>query len=887
MSLAAGTRLGPYEVLAALGAGGMGEVYEARDSRLDRRVALKVLSAAGAVSIDARERFDREARAISRLSHPHVCALFDVGREGDTLYLVMELLDGETLRALIAKGRLPMPDVLRIGAEIADALAAAARQGITHRDLKPGNVMVTRSGVKLLDFGLAKTLASAGPIAGAAELPTAAELTAPGMWLGTAPYMAPEQCDGRPVDARSDVFALGAVLYEMATGRRPFTGETNAAIVSSILLLDPPPPSSIRPDLPALFDRLVRECLAKDPDRRWQSAHDVALQLAAIASVGDASAARAPTGRRPLALIAWAGSVIAAALIAGAVVMRIDRTEGLSPARLELQVSPPVGTTFTYSPETVQFAVSPDGQQLAFIAIGPGTQRRVWIRPLSSIDGKPVPGTDGATAVFWSPDARSIGFVSGDTLKRLELASAVAVTICKVPNRIFRYGTWSPNGEILFSSVEGEGLYRVSTAGGDAAVVLQPDRARDEYRVSFPWFLPDGKRYLYLARHRDGKSFLMIGERGTPSRVVMPTESNAQYVEPGLLVFARGGALVGQSFNAATGQVAGEPFALAESVRFFLSTSVAQFSTSPNGSVVFQSHADRSRLAWLDRSGREVGTVGSSGDYLDVRIGPGGHPALASRTLPATGTYDIWSIDLDRGTETRETFDDTFTEIEGIVVPGGDAMIFAAARGRAPRLMRRDLRTGAEEPLVPQGAWMQGADDVSPDGRRLAYEERTDKGGFNLWTVPLAGPRTPSLVRQSPFSETQFRFAPDSEHYTFTSDESGRAEVYVARLSAVGKTMVSNGGGSSARWSRDGREILYVSPDFRMMSVPVRTTPHVELGTPSTLFALTDRHWPSFDVSPDGERFLAIVPEVVANERPLTAILHVVPKGEGFKGSRF
>jgi eukaryotic-like serine/threonine-protein kinase len=879
MSLAAGTRLGPYEVLTALGAGGMGEVYEARDSRLDRLVAVKVLSPAVAMSSEARERFDREARAISRLSHPHVCALFDVGREGETSYLVMELLDGETLKALLARGRLPMADVLRIGGEIAEALAAAAREGITHRDLKPGNVMLTRSGVKLLDFGLAKTIVAAAATTGADERPTAAELTAPGMWLGTAPYMAPEQVDGRPVDGRSDVFALGAVLYEMATGQRAFAGDTNAAIASSILRVDPPRPSSLQPDVPAPFDRLVRECLAKDPDRRWQSAHDVGLQLAAIADPGAVPAAQSSTRRRVPALIAWAATVVAAALIAGAVTMRFSRTPVTPPARFELQIGSPVGTTFTYNPETVLFAVSPDGRQLAFIAAGPGPDRRVWLRTLSSIDARPVPGTDGATAVFWSPDARSIGFVSGDTLKRLELGAPVAVPICKVSNRTFRYGTWGQGGQILFGTVEGVAIYGVSTNGGEPAVFVKPDQSRNEYRVSFPSFLPDGKRYLYLARLRDGRSALMLGENGGAARVVMPIESNAQYVEPGVLVFARGGALVGQSFDASTGTIAGEPFAIAESVRFFLSTAVAQFSTSPNGSLVLQSHTNRSRLAWLDRNGRELGTVGSTGDYLDVRIAPGGRSALASRTLPATGTYDIWSFDFERGTETRVTLDDTFTEIEGILVPAGDAMIFAAARGRAPRLMRRDLRTGRDEPLGDQGLGMQGADDVSPDGQRLAYEERTESGGFNLWTLPLSGAAAPALIRRSAFSETQLRFAPDGDHYTFTSDESGRAEVYVARLSAHGKTMVSNGGGSSARWNRDGREIVYLSADYRVMTVPVRTAPALVLGTPATLFAISNKPWTSFDLTSDAGRLLVVIPEVVANEQPLTAFLHVVPNG--------
>ncbi len=690
--------------------------------------------------------------------------------------------------------------------------------------------------------------------------------------------MSPEQCEGRAVDARSDVFALGAVLYEMATGARAFAGDTAAGIVSSILRLEPPPPSSIRPEVPAQFDRLVGECLAKDPDRRWQSAHDVALGLAAIADTGSALENRPAARRRPLALL-WAASIVATALVA-ALASRIGRPDVVRERRLELQVSPPVGTTFSYQVETVRFAVSPNGEQLAFIAADPGAEPRVWIRPLSSVESKPVAGTEGAVTVFWSPDGRAIAFVTGDVLKRLDLASGAAVSLCKVPRMVGISGTWNQNGEILFAAVPFDTLYRVSTAGGDAAPFVKPDPSREEVRVASPSFLPDGKRYLYVARRRDGGSFLMLGEIGKDPRIVMPIESNAQYVEPGLLVYAKGGALVARSFDAATGHVSGEPFAVAESVRFFLQTSTADFSASPTGAIVFQSHKNRSRLAWLDRAGHEVGTVGSPGEYLDVRIDRGGQAALATRKLQATGTWDIWSYDLGRNTETRMTLDDVATEFQGITVPGGDSMIFVSARHTAPRLVRRDLRTGRDEILLPHAQLMQETADVSPDGQRLVYEERTVQGAFNLWTLPLTGSAPPSQIRHSTFNETQFRFAPDGDHYTFLSDESGRPEVYVSSLSAARKAIVSNGGGFDARWSRDGREIVYVSSDLRMMSVPLRTTPTVDLGTPATLFAIASRHWISFDVAPDGNRFLVIVPEVVANDQPLTAILNM-PKAPG------
>ncbi len=698
------------------------------------------------------------------------------------------------------------------------------------------------------------------------------------MWLGTAPYMAPEQCDGRPVDSRSDIFALGAVLYEMATGRRAFPGDTPAGITSSILRVDPPPPSSIRPEVPPSFDRLVLNCLAKDPDRRWQSAHDVALQLAVSGDAGGQFETRAPVRRRPAAWLTWAGVVVATAVAAVGLTTRFSQTNVAPSPRLELQINAPIGTSLIYNVETIRFAVSPDGQQLAFIATGPGAVNRVWMRPLASSEARPVTGTDGASAVFWSPDSRSIGFVAGDTMKRLELASGVAVAVCTVPSGIGITATWSRRGEILFATIAGEAIYRVSTSGGEATVLVKPDSSRDEARVVFPSFLPDGNRYLYLLRHRDDASVLMIAEPGSAPRTIMPIESNAQYVEPGTLVFAKGGALVAQSFDASTGKVAGEPAAIAASVRFFLTTSAAHFSTSPNGSLVFQSQSDQSRLAWLNRSGQEVGTVGSPGNYLDVRLAPSGRTAVASRTLSTTGTFDIWSFDLDRGTETRVTLNDTATEIEGIIVPGGDAMFFAAARVGAPRLIRRNLRTGGDEPVVAQGRQMQGTEDVSRDGKRLVYSERTDKGTYNFWTLSLTGPPVPAPIRESAFNEARFRFAPDGDHYTFSSDESGRNEVYVSRLSGGGKAIVSTGGGFDARWSRSGREIVYVSPDLRMMAVPVQTTPEVVLGKPTTLFAMAIKRWTSFDVSPDGERFLVVIPEIVAGEQPLTAILNMAQR---------
>jgi Tol biopolymer transport system component len=880
-TLAAGTRLGPYEIVAPLGRGGMGDVYRARDTRLDRPVAVKTVRSDLAQSPEARERFEREARAISRLSHPHICALYDVGHADGTEYLVMELLEGETLANLIAKGPVPIVRVLSLGIEIAGALSAAHRQGIVHRDLKPGNLMVTKAGVKLLDFGLAKAIEA--PVTGggkdeAATTTGAHPLTAKGSWLGTAPYMAPEQIQGRPADARSDVFALGAVLYEMAAGRRAFEGRTTAEIASAVLHQDPPAIASAGVTVPPAFEQLVRECLAKDPDARWQATHDVSLQLAGLRAAAPPQETAPPASRTRLAGFSW---VLAAAAIASALVMwwRLDHAQRPAPDLVEVQLMPPEGEGFYYFYDAVTFALSPDGAQLAFIAADPTGELRVWLRSPTSVAARPLRGTESATSVFWSPDGRSLAFFAMGTLKRLDLASGVAVPVCNVQKTIGLSGTWNAAGRMLFASVEGQAIFGISAAGGAATEELTPDASRDEARVLFPTFLPDGRRFLYLLRMRDGSAWLMLGEHGKPAHRVMPAESNVAFVAPGTIVFARSGTLVGQHFDPVTATITGEPFAIAESVRFFLTTGVASFSASPSGIIVYQSQRDRARLAWFDRSGHELRSVGSPGDYLDMRITSSGRTALLTRALPATGTFDVWSLDLERNSETRLTLDDTRTEIGAVMTPDAKTIVFSAPEGGPPRLIRKRLGTGEEEVLLP-GQQFQNAEDVSPDGRLLAYSERSTGSVFHLWIVPLSGTATPSVLRRSTFNEGGLRFAPDGKVFTFLSDESGRREAYVSAVSGGVEVPVSAGGAVMARWSRDGREIYYLSPERRIVTVPVlRTTPTIELGPPVTLFTVAPRPWDEFDVSLDGKSFLALIPDLVAAEQPLTALLHWSDRG--------
>ena len=874
MSLPAGTRLGPYEILSLLGAGGMGEVYKARDTRLDRSVAVKVLPSHQSPSPEARQRFEQEARTISRLSHPHICALFDVGRQDETDFLVMELLEGETLQDRLRKGPLPLDQTLRSGVEIADALDKAHRQGVVHRDLKPGNVMLTKSGVKLLDFGLAKAITPLLRGADAGELETAPsprDLTQEGMLLGTLPYMAPEQIEGKAIDTRTDLFALGAVLYEMATGQRAFAGSTQAALASAILAGEPKAMSSLQPTTPPALDQLVRTCLAKDPERRWQAARDVGLQLAAMTEGGPLApptVAAPPASSLQRRLAPWAVAAIAVAIALGAL-LRPGNSSRAMPRTVRFSVPPPPGRTFLGTVDTVPLALSPDGSQLAFVARDPTGVTRLWLRPLSAMEARPLEGTEGARSSFWSPDGRSLAFFAGGKLKRLDLPGGPALPLCDVRPGGGLHGTWGRDGQILFASVEGEAIYRVSTAGGAPVVAVKADDAQ----VNWPSFLPDGQRFLYLARLRDGGRQLMLAQPGKPPRPVLPVISCVHYVDPGYLVFAREGTLLGQRFDLASARVVGEPFSIADPVRYFVSTAWAAFTASPNGVLAYASSSDRSRLAWIDRSGRELGSVGAPADNNRVRISPDGRRVLFDRRQPGVGSLDLWAVDLGHQTETRLT-SDPGTEVAGAWLPDESAVIFSAPRGGSPHLFRRDLGTGVEEELLPAGSF-QFVEDVSPDGRTVVFEERTGRGDTDVLALPLSGGRTPSTVLQSPFNEGQARFSPNGRFLAFVSDESGRSEVYVTSFPRAGSSIrVSTGGANSPKWGRDGREIFYLSANLELVAVPVRTAPSLELGTPVTLFTSKGPAWNGFDVSADGKRFLAVVPEIVANEQPFTVVLN-------------
>ena len=886
MTLAAGSRLGPYEILSPLGAGGMGEVYTAKDTRLERTVAIKVLPTLLSSSPDVQQRFEREAKMISQLSHSHICAIYDVGSHEGAEYLVMELLEGETLAARLANGPLPLAQTLRYGAEIADALEKAHRRGIVHRDLKPGNVMLTTSGVKLLDFGLAKLMKPETLPSDLTSSPTVvgrASITQEGTILGTFPYMAPEQLEGKATDGRTDIFALGATLYEMATGRRAFSGSNQASLVSSILRDEPPPISSIQPLTPSALDRVVRKCLAKDAEDRWQNAADLGSELQWIAE-GASQAGMASPGisrNRRRERLAWAVAATLFVALGAAALLR-PGVPRQSASAIRFGVAPPEKGAFEYSIVGSFLAASPDGSRIGYVASDPQGGQRIWVRPLSALEARPIAGTEGASALFWSPDGRLIGFFAGGKLKRVDLSGGAVVPICDVPGG-GGMGTWGRGGDILFSSIQSTAIYRVSSSGGEPAEVVRADPSRGEGRLLWPWFLPDGQRFLYLLRLGGNTGNLMLAEPGKPPRALMAMLSAVQYADPGYLVFSREGTLLGQRFDWKTGRLSGEPFAISEHVRYFLATCSAAFALSRSGTLVYQAQDDVRRLVWIDRTGREVGTVGPPGGYVRFSIAPDGRRVFFDRARPGIGTPDIWSIDLERGVETRIT-SEVGAELAPLGTRDGKRLIYSATRGTPPQMYLRDLATGEEKPLYPKPGFFQQAEDISPDGRTLAWVDlNSERGTFGAWTAPLSGRGKPVLLLESPFHIAQVRFSPKGRYVALVSSESGRSEAYIAPYPGPGeKTRVSLGGASLLRWSSDGRELFYLSTDRRLISVPIRTTPTLQIGSPTELFPLKENGWLTafgnadscFDVSPDGKRFLAVVPEVLADKLPLTVTVN-------------
>ncbi|MET0621066.1 MAG: protein kinase [Thermoanaerobaculia bacterium] len=865
MTLVTGTKLGPYEILAPIGAGGMGEVYRAKDTRLERTVAVKVLSQHLSSSPDVRQRFEREAKTISQLSHPHICALYDVGHEGDVEYLVMELLEGETLSDRLARGALPLEQTLRFGQEIADALEKAHRQGIVHRDLKPGNVMLTKSGVKLLDFGLAKEIAAANPASGATSLPTelgrAQNLTEKGTILGTFQYMSPEQLEGREADGRSDIFSFGAVLYEMASGQKAFSGQSQASLISAILRDDPQPISQAQPTSPVALDRVVRTCLAKDPEDRWQSAGDLKRELrwigegsqAGVSMPAAAAAARARASRLPWIL---AGALALAALALGGLVLR---QRSARPQPIHAFLIPPPKTNFQLTGDiAAPFALSPDGSNVVFGAGG-----RLWNQSLRSGVATPLTGTEAALFPFWAPDSQQVAFFSAGKLRIADVAGGPVRAIADAPTP--RGGAWGKDGTIVFSADFRGSLARVAASGGAATPVTRLDqKLHSTHR--WPWFLSDGKHFVYLAASHANPSSENAGiyvaslDGGEPKRL-MASYGSALAV-PGWLLSVQDGNLMATPFDEGRLAVSGSAVRVASDVNFDRGIWRGVFSVSQNGMLVLQSARDtgRGQLLWVDTSGKVLNTIGERTEAFALRIAPDGRRASVVEGDP---NNDIWIYDLERGVRTRLTTD-AQVQMSPVWSPDGSEILFDGGERAidADFTVRRISALGGGEGRV---AWRSKerleATDWSRDGRYALF----DRGNIlatDVWAYPLAEPEKAFPLVQTANLDGDGRFSPDGRWVSYMSLQSTRFEVYVTAFPAAGaRWQVSASGGTDARWAPDGKTIYFLSLDNQVMAVPVDGSgAEFHVGKAEPLFPINvfvgPRISSGFEVAPDGKRFL-------------------------------
>ena len=856
MALTSGTRLGPYEITGPAGAGGMGEVYRAKDTRLDRTVAVKVLSTRLAERADLQKRFEREARTISKLSHPHICALYDVGHQEGVDFLVMEYLEGETLSHRLQRGSLPVEQALKYGVEIAAALETAHRQGIIHRDLKPGNVMLTKSGAKLMDFGLAKLAAQPAPVAVAlpemsTEAPPEESLTEEGVIVGTIQYMAPEQLEGKEADAGTDIFALGMVLYEMTTGRPAFTGKTKASVIAAILTSDPAPITQLESASPPELDYVVKTCLAKDPGERFQTARDVKLQLKWIAE-GRSHVQALPVSRRKgRERLAWAVAT-ALLLVSGWALWRGSRAVPQETMTFHAPLSFPVQ----------DIALSPDGRMLAVVGYQDAAKKNViWTYKVGSSLADSVPGTEGATYPFWSPDGRYIGFFADAKLKKVEVPNGQVQTICDAPTG--RGGTWNQAGVILFAPrANGGGLFRVPASGGTPVRVTSPDPARLEFSHRWPAFLPDGNHYLFLAANFSGHpevNAIFLGSLDSSQRrLIVQSSANVAYAAPGYLLFYRDRVLTAQSFDLQRLALAGEPVTLLNDVRFLPQVDRAVFAVAGSGLLVWQSstRTANTELVWFDRSGKQRGSVGKPAIYGNVRLAPDGKMVACDITDLDTTNVDVWTLDLSRETAKRFTFD-AGNDYVPIWSQDGRRLLFGSNRGQSLGVFVKNSDGSGDDKALLHEEVDNIPSDWSREGKYILYGH-----GSELWYLELPGLQTkPFLQTQSVQANGQF--SPDGHWVAYASNETGRWEIYVTSFPEPhGKWQVSASGGQQPRWRGDGRELFYLSPDAVMMAVPVSLGAGVDAGRPAALFQ-AHPHQPilsadlfTYDVTADGQRFL-------------------------------
>jgi len=918
MALIAGTRLGAFEVAELLGAGGMGEVYRARDTRLNRDIAIKVLPEDVAREPERLARFRREAQLLASLNHPNIAAIYGLEEQDGLRYLVLEYVPGQTLAEMVGAGfkpalavdkprdeqvgpvprggtteapgervgaglrarprsgttrvSLPVDEALEICKQIAEALEAAHEKGIIHRDLKPANVKVTPEGkVKVLDFGLAKAMEPEGSAADLSKSPTiSAVASRAGVILGTAAYMSPEQARGKPVDKRTDIWAFGCVLYEMLTGRPAFGADTITDTIAAIIKNEPEW-SALPAETPAAVRTLLRRCLQKVPRERLRDAGDALLELKQPSSPEAVLASAAAA--RPRAMF-WVVAALLAAIAIALVLAVVHFREAPPEQRVvKLTLLPPEKTTFG------TIAVSPDGRRVAFTTRDASGKTQLWVRPLEALAAQPLAGTEGAYFPFWSPDSRGIGFFAEGKLKKIEASGGPPQTLCDAGNG--RGGSWSRAGVIVFAPVFNSPLVQVPAAGGEPKPVTQMNASRQEFSHRWPQFLPDGRRFLYFNQSGQPEhQGIYLGSLDSKEmsakqkRRLVATDSSAAYAGPatgpGYLLFLRERVLLAQRFDASKLELSGEAFPVAEPVGVDALAWQSRFSVSESGVLVYDSSGGSNRhLVWLDRSGKPLQTLGSPGTYWNLDLSPDGRRVAANRTDPQTGSGDIWLFDLARGSNPRFTF---HPALEGAPLwsPDGSRIAFFSSRDGPYNLYQKATSGAGEEQLLLKTNANKWPTDWSRDGRFLLYTELDPKTRADLWLLPLTGETKNTERKPVPFLRTEFdernaRFSPDGKWMAYQSNESGRYEIYMRAFSpnqppGGGRWQVSTGGGVEPRWRRDGKELFYLAPDRKLIAVEVKAGANFEAGIPRPLFQT--RVFPGrivaarYDVTADGQRFL-------------------------------
>ncbi len=915
MTLTPGTRLGPFEILSSLGEGGMGAVYRARDTKLGREVAIKVLLPAVAHDADRLARFQREAQLLAALNHPNIAHLHGIEESSGVTALVMELVEGEDLSQRIARGAIPLDEALPIARQIAEALEAAHEQGIIHRDLKPANIKVRPDGtVQVLDFGLAKAMEGVGG-AGAANSPTLSlHATQAGMILGTAAYMSPEQAAGKPVDKRSDLFSFGVVLLEMLTGRRVFDGESVSHVLASVLK-DEPDWTTLPANTPAPIRRLLRRCLEKDRKRRLDSASAARLEIddALTAPAADASSAgvAASTSSARGTRLAWAVAavaVLAAAGLAVPAVRHLREAPPDAPPETRLDIVTPAGR------DPLAFALSPDGRQLVFVAAGDGASR-LWLRSLSTTTAQPLPGTEGASFPFWAPDSRAVAFFADGQLKRLDLGGGAPRALAAAPSG--RGGSWNADGVLLFAPTIGSPLFRVAAAGGDAAPVTTLDR-QDSHR--WPVFLPDGRHFLFYARGGPDTGGIHLGtlDAGAPTRLTAADTAGtylpagavrdggpggAEALREGGWLLWRAGTLVAQRLDLARRALTGDPVTLADAVASDETFSRSAAAVSATGLVAYRAgSASRRQLTWVDRTGKVLGTLGApdEGTLLNPRVAPDGRRVAVQRTVQ--GNTDLWLLD---GARTSRLTFDAGADRGPIWSPDGRRLVFDSDRTGVQDLYGKDASGAGVEARLVASAQTKTATDWSADGRFLLYISFDPQTGGDLWAQEMdpstgaarAG-RAPGTVLRTPFSELGGRFSPDGRWVAYQSNASGQWEIYVrpwtlpaaagaAAPAPSAQWQVSTAGGIHPSWRADGQALYYLGPDGALMAAPVTTRgTALEPGTPVALFPTRivggsgdNAQGPQYDVTRDGRSLINTVLDDAA-ATPITLILNWRPEGK-------